>query len=303
MRILDRKGAGDRDCNALAVRNCRASLRVGAVLLGFSSVLFGQADKAPMAAPITPYDVASIRVSHLTSGSGRASASIGAFSAENVTLKSLIRYAYLLPQQLLVGGPTWINDTKFNIVAKTEGVAPIDRAKLSIDQREVNEEQRLAPLQKLLEERFQLKVHHEDRLMPMYALVVAKGGIKMKPSNENSNLGDLQNVNLSGAMGVPGLRPVGKGKVIAARVTIDQLAKYLTEGANGDIDRPVVNKTGLSSQYDFALEWTPGLNPDDASSAPSLFTAIQEQLGLKLEPQRGQVVVTVIDHAELPSEN
>jgi uncharacterized protein (TIGR03435 family) len=189
-----------------------------------------------------------------------------------------------------------------------DGDPPIDPAKLPAEERQVYEQaERLAPFQKLLADRFQLKLHHEDRVMPIFALVVTKSGIKAKASNEESDRGKLDPMDMRsgivGFVGVPGLRVIGKGRVVAIKVTFDQLAKFFTGGAFGEIDRPVVNQTGLTGEYDFTLDWTPGSIQGNDDSSPYLFTAIQEQLGLKLEPQKGPVDVTVIDHAELPSEN
>jgi len=261
--------------------------------------------QTPIAVSVAPYDVASIRMyPSMYFGGMHVGVANGSLSAEDATLKLLLRVAYDLPEKLLVGGPTWINEKTFDIKAKTDGVAPIDQAQLSDAQREAYNTRKLIPFQKLLTDRFQLKTHREDRVMPFYAIVAAKGGIKMKPSDENSDVKQLgqSGPTNSGVQGAPGIRVRGRGKIVAVRTTVEQLARYMTFARSDDIDRPVLNKTGLSGEYDFTLEWTPGIAPDDADS-PSLFTAIQEQLGLKLEPQKGPVEVMVIDHAELPSEN
>jgi uncharacterized protein (TIGR03435 family) len=242
-------------------------------------------------------------------GNGRLQVTNGNLLADNVTLKLIIRVVYDLPERLLVGGPAWINEKTFDIKAKTDGVAPINAAQLSDEQREAYDSQKWIPARKLLEDRFQLKMHREDRILPFYAIVAAKSGVKMKPSDEKSDRSQLPpndlRAHISGVQGIPGMKVAGLGKIVAVKVTLDQLAKYLTSARVSGldaIDRSVQNKTGLTGEYDFTLEWTPGIAPDDAD-APSLFTAIQEQLGLKLEPQKGPVEVMAIDHVELPSEN
>jgi uncharacterized protein (TIGR03435 family) len=229
----------------------------------------------------------------------------GFLLAEDAKLWLLIRVAYDLPEKLLVGGPSWINEKTFDIKAKTDKVSSIDPAQLSEEQRQIYNTQKLIPLQKLLADRFQLKVHREDRTMPFYAIVATKGGIKIKPSDDKSDVSQLGKTGPgnSGMQGAPGIRVRGRGKIVAVKTTLDELARYMTFGRSDDIDRPVLNKTGLTGQYDFTLEWSPGTTTSDTDTAPSLFTAIQEQLGLKLEPQKGLVEVMVIDHAELPSEN
>lgn len=244
-------------------------------------------------------------------GNGRLQVTNGNLLAENLTLKQIIRFAYDLPERELVGGPAWINEKTFDIKAKTDRVAAIDEAQLSEEQREAYDSQKLIPLQKLLENRFQLKVIREDRVLPFYAIVAAKGGIKIKPSDENSDRKQLPPNSFAAGLGnggirTPGIRVAGQGKLVAIKVMLDQLARFLTAMRSGGapaVDRPVLNKTGLVGEYDFTLEFTPGAGADSGDSVPGLFTAIQEQLGLKLEPQKGPLEVTVIDHVELPSEN
>jgi uncharacterized protein (TIGR03435 family) len=259
-----------------------------------------------LAVSIAPYDVASIRMRPSDfSGIMHVTTDNGSLSAENVTLKFLIQFAYFLPRKLLVGGPSWIGAKAFDIKAKTDSASFIDRKLLSEKQRELYNTQKQIPLQKLLEDRFQLKMHHEDRVMPFYGIVLTKGGTKMKLSSEKSDLEEFAKAHANDNIvpGIRGIRVMGRGKIVAVRTTLDQLAQYLTTENWGDVDQPVLNKTGLTGEYDFTLEWTPSPSQDDRASDFSLFTAIQEQLGLKLESQKGPVEMTVVDHAELPSEN
>jgi uncharacterized protein (TIGR03435 family) len=152
----------------------------------------------------------------------------------------------------------------------------------------------------ILVERFGLKVHHETRTLPVYALVVAKGGPKMTASKPQPNDPD-------GMPGNPGVLNTSLGRETGRGALIEFLAEDLSDA----LGRKVVDKTGLTGRYDFTLTWAPD---DDAAAmgssassgapqGPSLFTAVQEQLGLKLEPVKAPVDVVVIDHLEKPSEN
>jgi uncharacterized protein (TIGR03435 family) len=142
--------------------------------------------------------------------------------------------------------------------------------------------------QRLLEERFQLKVHRETRELPIYALVVGKNGPKFKPSAAAGEAGVSQ-----GAV-------QGKYRVTAHKMPMFVLASML----ENQMDRIVLDKTGLEGNFDFQLEWAQDLNANAADvSASSVFPAVQEQLGLKLESAKGPVEVIVIDHAEKASEN
>jgi uncharacterized protein (TIGR03435 family) len=158
--------------------------------------------------------------------------------------------------------------------------------------------------QALLADRFKLKVHFETRLLPIYALVVAKGGPKLKASEMNpANRAE---------MAKPAFLQVRSGRVAGAGTTIGMLAEVLERqdevgNSPGGRGRIVVDKTNLSGRYDWTLHWTPWQDLSSGelsdSKGPSLFTALQEQLGLKLEPAKGKVEVVVIDHIDLPSEN
>jgi uncharacterized protein (TIGR03435 family) len=153
-------------------------------------------------------------------------------------------------------------------------------------------------LQKLLADRFQLKIHHESRERPVYALVVDKNGPRMKENN------DLKSAP------APMIRFTGRGKATAQIVSMSYMVQFLTS----QVGKLVVDQTGLKSSYDFTLEWTPDpglvtgrVGPPDAppppEDGPSIFTALREQLGLRLESTKGPVDFIVIDHAERPSAN
>ena len=140
-----------------------------------------------------------------------------------------------------------------------------------------------------------------------YALVVAKGGPKMKLSNDQSDFrqfGLADQANNNGG----GIRGTSRGGQIAGiKSNMDQLTRFLATYAPVELGRPLVNKTGLTGEYDFKLQWTPDAGPETPPPAdnapPSLFTALREQLGLMLEPQRGSTQVLVIDSAVIPAGN
>jgi bla regulator protein blaR1 len=205
----------------------------------------------------------------------------------------LIESAYNLPpdSKRVVGGPDWLRqDIQYEIQAKIEDSLFAAMQKMTPAQQR---EQVDLMQQSLLADRFKLKVHFETREMPVYALVVAKGGPKLTPAKdgEPTRLGMLNNE--QGA------------EMVATSVTLDQLvhAPFFKPGG-----REVVDQTGLKGAYDFTLksgsEQISAIQPEqEGRDEPSLFTAIQEQLGLKLVPSKAQVEVIVIDHVEQPSAN
>jgi uncharacterized protein (TIGR03435 family) len=274
------------------------------------------------AAPAQPqFEVASIKANK--SGDGRVMLGFqpgGRFNATNVTLRLLIRNAYQLQDFQIVGGPSWMTDDHFDIVAKAEdgaiGGPPPAQGQPSAIQ---------LMMRSLLAERFKLVVHEENREMPIYALILAKSDGKFGPQLKKS---DADCAALAGARGrgpagppptpTPGAPPppcsirIGPGSLLAGGQTMTQFASSLGMFAG----RIVVDKTGLAGGYDFTLNWTPDQaanrppgappGPDGAPvdpNGPSLFTAVQEQLGLKLDSQRGPVKVLVIDRVERPTEN
>jgi bla regulator protein blaR1 len=210
----------------------------------------------------------------------------------------LIESAYNLPVgsgSRILGGPDWLRQDidQFEIQAKIEDSEYAGMQKMPPAQ----QHERVALMeQSLLAERFKLKVHFESREMAVYTLAVAKGGAKLNPANkeESSRISTLGN-----AQGT---------EMTAVGVTLEQfvLSPLLTGAAGG---RPVVDQTGLKGAFDFTLRWTPDqlaasqYTKELGADAPSLFTAIREQLGLLLVPSKAPVEVIVIDHIEQPSEN
>ncbi len=226
----------------------------------------------------------------------------GDLRVTNGTLKMLISMAYNdVRDNQISGGPKWIDSDRYDILAKAErsdsASASPDPAKLSEDEIRTIQSQVQQRLRVLLAERFSLVVHRETREAPVYALVVGKNGPKLQPAQDDSTR------SMRG----------GRGIITAQNVPLQILTNLLVN----QLGRPVVDQTGLKGGFDFKLEWTPdpGLRgstgaPGGADapaatdpSGPSLFTAIQEQLGLRLESQKGPIEMIVIDRAERPSEN
>ncbi len=233
----------------------------------------------------------------------------GRYSASGVTLKMLMQQAYEVKEFQISGGPSWISTAAFDINAKAENP-------------EVNREQLKLMLQSLLAERFQLKFHRETRDLPIYALVVGKNGHKLhfsdvQPDRDGAppkapNAGD-GGTHVTGGKPVGAMMSMGRGQLDAQMAPMSALVNMLAQ----QLGRPVIDKTDLKGSYDFKLEWTPDESalrhigggggadapPPADSSGPSIFTAVQEQLGLRLESQRGPVEILVIDSVEKPSGN
>lgn len=241
-----------------------------------------QSDKAePMAAGAQPsFEVAAIKASDPMDQNHRFSILGDRLLIENQTVEIMIEMAYGVHPRQVVNAPEWTRSERFDV----QGMPDIEG--------QPNVKQFQGMVRKLLEERFGLKLHMQKQEMPRYSLTVAKSGLKMTPTrsapdalpNENGN-GDNSTMTYT-----------------MTNVSVEDLAHTL--GAS--LDRPVVNETGLNGRYDLTLKWLRADAPADAgaeNSVPGLFTAIQEQLGLKMEPTKGNVDVLVIDHVERPSQN
>jgi uncharacterized protein (TIGR03435 family) len=211
------------------------------------------------------------------------------FIEKAYTLKLMIAAAYSLNPRTISGGPGWIESDRYDIVAVTPG-----------EVRPTHEEQ-MSMLQALLGDRFKLTFHREPKEFSIYALEVARGGPKLK----QSAAGPGEPVVVG-----PGVLSEGSPRV-RLPVRNATLADFATLMQRAILDRPVVDRTGLTDRYDFDLEWAADETqfgggvptaPPDAASAP-LFTAIQEQLGLKFVATKGQVEALVVDSAERPSAN
>lgn len=231
-------------------------------------------------------------------------------------MRMLLQQAFGVEDDRIVGEPAWAKSNRYDIEAKVE---PDNAPKL----KDLKAEQRNAMMLQLLVDRFNLKYHYEKRELPMYALVVAKDGLKMKPTKADQDAPNADAPKPGDAPGPGddrGPRPgrhmmmMNPGHLESTGTSIDMLTHVLSR----QLGRTVVDKTGLTGEYDFALDYTPDNMPMPAHGAPeggpkpdmqpdqggpSIFTAVEEQLGLKLEATKGMVDVIVIDHIDLPTEN
>jgi uncharacterized protein (TIGR03435 family) len=223
------------------------------------------------------------------------------FKCEGTTLRGLISNAYVVTgssvKGLIVGGPAWMASQAFDVQVKVDPPTVARWSKLS---QEAVDEERRSVLRELLAERFQLKLHREPREMAALALTVVRGGSKLQPPVEETNL----------PADVPKSRInfYGRGHMQGHFATLGNLSRSLA-GEPEIAGRPVVDKTGLTGLYDFTLHWAsfdpgPAAAPTDpGEQGPSLFTALEEQLGLKLKSEKEQIEVIVVDSVEKPSEN
>lgn len=247
---------------------------------------------AQTVAPLNPkplaFEVATIKPTARTDGSWRLQPTPNGYTGTDVSLLKLIGEAYgIFDPKLLSGGPPWIDRDKFDLEAKFDPTTVTDAKNLTY-------RQRADMLQALLADRFHLKVHHESKEFPIYNLVIAKGGSKLqqtKPENVHQFVGGqscLFRRSQGGYIQVEGCMP---------KDLEDQL-RYIT-------GRTVIDKTGLTARYDFELRWTSENTTANSlnDTGPSIFTAVEEQLGLKLKPATAPLDILVIDSAEHPSEN
>jgi bla regulator protein blaR1 len=235
------------------------------------------------------FEVAAIKPSQPAGGdrqfSGFQTLGGGRFNTVNTSVRMMIAFAYNIKDYQLSGGPGWANSENYDITAKAESNATEAQFRLM--------------LQALLKDRFKLALRHETKDAPIYELVVAKGGSKLQEDATSAKL----------RMGM-----TGRGRITAQKAPITAFLSTLGMLTG----RPVVDKTGLTSTYAFTLEWTPDpaeggppgpVNPQGQetvppdTNGPSLFTALQEQLGLRLQSAKGPVDSLTIESVERPSEN
>src|SRR6185312_4145205 len=245
---------------------------------------------APVIAQTGGFDVVSIKPSDPFSERQRIGISPGgSFEAIGVRLSDLIQQAYNLRPFQLVSASGWMETDRYEIHTKDEkpGPSEADLAKMTAEQQNAFREQFLAKLQALLADRFQLKFHRETKEMPVYILTVAKGGSKLQTLADDGKPGS----------GLSSRRTDdGKREVIGQKLTAAGLARFLS----GQIVRSIIDQSGLTGKYDFKLTWAPEMGD---TTGPSLFTALGDQLGLKLDSSKAPVEVVVVDSAQKPSEN
>ncbi len=335
-RLRKLAGRGDRHwMGAAGVAGIVATI---VLAVAVASPVWPQAPAA--GAPKFEYEVASFKPNKPgnTTGGFRIGMSYppDGFSAQNVTIQMLITQAYGIQPYQLSGAPDWLNTERFDVDAKMDAPTAEALQKLTPDERN---ETRRRMLQALLADRLKLAVRSDTKELPVYNLVIGKNGSKLKESKPDDPAtapapggpgapvpsGGRNAVSFStggggGFRGGPGtvMSVGGRGgeqSISANSVPISTLIRML----GTPLGRPVLDKTGLTGKYDISLKWVPdesqvltppGGGPDGAIppplsdvSGPSLFTAVQEQLGLKLEAGKGPVLMIVIEHVEKPSEN
>jgi uncharacterized protein (TIGR03435 family) len=194
----------------------------------------------------------------------------GRLTMSNVTLKRCIMGAYGVGPSQIQGGPSWLDSDRYEIVAKSEQPDDGDAVLMTM-------------LQSLLAERFKLTIHRESKLIDAFVLEVAKNGPKL----ERADAGESATSN-------------ARGLIDAKVMTMDRFAEVLSR----QMDRPVVNHTRLEGIFNLKLEWAPETSaPDPADTRTSIFSAIQDQIGLRLRAQKTSIEVLMIEHAEKPSAN
>ena len=205
------------------------------------------------------------------------------YTAQNIPVKIMISLMYKVPMRQIEGGPDWLNTEPFDVEARADGAYNLDDLHTMF--------------QNLLADRFNLKFHTESRDGNVYALSVDSAGPKMKVNDSAENFN------------IP-LIPRDQTTFVGTRVPMSYLSWWLGLQLQRD-ERPVIDKTGLDKNYDFTISFLPPLPPEvarddlppEVRDKPSIFDAVRDQLGLKLEAQRGPVQHFVVDHIEKPSEN
>ena len=263
---------------------------------GITAVSGSDAKAAEVLLPGATYDVATIKPTDPNSrGGGMGTLSNAVFYSKGQSLKNSVCNTYDVMDFQCLGGPAWFESDRYDIEAKPDSSTTEQLLKLGWKQRGPVQ-QRMQ--QALFADRLKLKVHYETRQMTIFALVVAKGGLKM----HEAKAGDAYANGLKGGDGKAfggGSYMVGNGKMTAQGLSMDALAAQLA----GTTSHIVQNKTGLTGVYDFTLQYDDSNPPPPDSTAPSIYTALEEQLGLKLESSKGPVQVLVIDYVERPSAN
>jgi uncharacterized protein (TIGR03435 family) len=261
------------------------------VFAAFSTATRGQQPAPNTALPT--YDVVAIRPNNSLSGSTRMSTNPGILTFTNVTIKQMLAYAYGIREGLISGVPGWAESAHFDISAK---VVDPDMPVL----KSLTGPQRSAMLQPMLADRFGAIVHIETKTLPVYELVLIKGGPKFKeyvpPAGEDPQKGP--------GLGAGSIN-IHNSEMKATGIPMTSLAETLAR----QVDKTVIDKTGLTGKYNLELKFTPDgarmngqpLEPTD--EAPNIFTALQEQLGLKLIAAKGPVVTLVVDQIKEPTEN
>jgi len=276
---------------------------LAAPIVHAQSIVISPPDPDPAAAPTSvpakpiAFDVVSIKQNKSDSMGGSARSSPDGVTFVNTNMLVQIAPAYGVEMDEVSGLPDWAKENHYDIQYKVaaEDIAAYRKLPRS-------ESQRMT--QAVLEDRLKLKVHFGTKEVPMYQLVIAKGGPKLHEAKP----GDTYPNGMKAPDGTPisgsGMR-MGRGMITGQQIAVSFILNSL-KAATG---RDVIDKTGLTGKYDIDLHWTPespAVSPDSAPldvAGPSIFTALEEQLGLKLEPTKGDIKTLIIDHIEPPTPN
>jgi uncharacterized protein (TIGR03435 family) len=316
-RVQRLLGATPRECGpARAPGMIVASLAIACVLLNLDWLqAFGEAQ---VQQDQPRFEVASVKVNRLNDRIVTLGGQGGRFTARGLTLRSLIQHAYQVQEFQVVDAPEWADVERYDIAAKEPETVAASQGGSSPAQRLM--------LRALLEDRFGLAVHKETRERPVYALVLARADGRLGPELRRSTTDCSPEATKARQGGGPASGPwqanpcgssVGPGFILAGNRTMAQLATALSTLSNtgSSLNRLVVDRTGLDGTFDLTLRFTPENIPDFGAAGlprgmpaidpngPSIFTAVQEQLGLKLDSQRGPVEVLVIDRVQRPTED
>jgi uncharacterized protein (TIGR03435 family) len=270
-------------------------------------VLLAVASSVAVAAQAPTFEVSTVKRNVSGEARGESVFQSDRYMARNVRVRDLIAEAYRVRAFQITGGPDWIRSDRFDIIAKAASAAPFTPV-IGPDGVRQPPEAPFLMLRELLKDRFKLVVHAEAREGPTYELMMARDdgrrGPQLRPPQTDCAKLDPTGPPPPGGF-CGGIR-TGIGRLTGRTAPMRQLASVLT----GVVQRQVVDRTNLPGAFDFDVEFSPmPLNADAADTAASvdnaisLFTALQEQLGLKLQPQRGQIDYVVIDGVEPPSEN
>jgi uncharacterized protein (TIGR03435 family) len=268
-------------------------------------------------APTLEYEIVSVKLNKTGIGSSRPvmNNTPDGYIATNVPLMLFIQGAYgIFDTDRIIGAPSWLNSERYDVEAKMSSTAAAELARLTPDQRTIARQQMF---QALLADRFKLTIHRDTKELTAYSLVIAKDGPKLQEAKPGDTYANGFRDPNGGRGGAGTIQMNGRGVLICQGVPVTQFAGMLSwlMGHN------VVDRTALTGKYDFTLKWTPEENegpsipaglatangqpapPAPDPNGPSLFTALQDQLGLKLESKKGPAEVIIIDHVERPSGN
>lgn len=269
------------------------SVAFGVLLSTTPHLAAQQPSQTTATAPLPVFDVVAIHENKSATNMSTVRWGGDAFIASNTTLTSLLMSSYGIREDLISGLPGWAESLHFDVNAKVSDPDADVLKKLSRDQRR-------AMMVAFLNDRFHLRAHIETKTLPVYDLVIAKGGSKLKENTvplSNSTEPGKTPFNLK-----PGSFMISDSQMTGIAIPVSLFATNLAFR----VERNVIDKTGLTGTYDINLKWTPAEQEgktDSSDNAPDLFTALQEQLGLKLESSKGPVDTLVIDQVEMPSEN